>query len=213
MKSYLFRSSSILFAFALLVSLSLSGTAQQSPRQQQQLQVQQQEERPQPELAVQQIDAEALRIIVPPACKGLVPVVQIHNSGPGNPSAALLAFMGGHVRKGYNNPAVNTYFGDTFKIKSCRICYATIEANVEHYGDSWSNDSLTVGAAPFGPGNRFVSAYIWPPNTNPKTFTWVLNAALMNTYLMSGSQPPTDVDAYAQDDTNFHSLKLSVWYY
>lgn len=211
MKSYLFRASSIFFALALLLSLSLSGTAQQSPRQQQQ--VQQQEERPQPELAVQQIDAETLRIALPRECKGIVPVVQTHNSGPGSPSTALLSFMGTHARKGFNNPAVNTYFGDSFKLKSCRVCYATIEANVEHYGDTWSNDSLTVGAAPFGTGNRFVSAYIWPPNTNPKTFTWVLNAALLNTYLMSGSQPPTDVDAYAQDDSNFHSLKLTVWYY
>jgi hypothetical protein len=212
MKRHLYRASSILAVFFLLVAFTFSGVAQQTPRQQQPAQ---QEEPERPELMVQQIDAETLRVAVPRACAGVRPVVQTHNGGTGvTPSAALLSFMGTHARKGYNNPAVNTYFGDSFRLQNCRVCYATISANVQHYSDNWSNDGLTVGTAPFGSGNVFVSGYIWnPPTPNPKTLTWVLNAGLLNTYVTTGSLPPKFLDVYAQDDTDFHSTTLSVWYY
>lgn len=205
MKSHLVRSSSILGVLLLLVAFALSGIAQEPTRQQE----------PQlPELRVQQLDSETLRPRVPVECERLAKlVVQTHNSGPGSPRAALLSFMGTHARKGYNNPAVNTYFGDSFKLQNCRVCYATIEARVQHYADVWTNDSLTVGVAPFGAGNVFVSGNIWPPNTNPTTLTWVVPAGPLNTYVTTGSLPPKYLDVFAQDDTDFHSLTLSVWYY
>jgi hypothetical protein len=211
MKSHLFRSTSILGVLLLLVALALSGIAQQPTTRQ----PAQQEEPEKPELMVQQLDAESLRVAVPQACKGLKPIVQTHNGSTGaNPSTALSSYMGSHAHKGYNNPAVNTYFGDSFKLQNCRVCYATISANVQHYNDAWTNDGLTVGVAPFGSGNVFVSGYIWTPATpNPKTLTWVLNAGLLNTFVTTGSLPPKYLDAYAQDDSDFHSLTLSVWYY
>jgi len=209
MKSHVFRATSILAVFLLLVAFSLSGIAQQ-PTTQQRQPLEQQE--PQlPELRVQQLSSETLRIAVPRECAGITPDVQTHNASP---SAALLAYIGTHARKGYNNPAVNTYFGDSFKLHNCRVCYATITAKVQHGGDVWTNDSLTVGVAPFGgPATVFVSGLIWPPNTNPTTLTWVVPAVPLTTYLMSGSLPPKYLDVFAQDDTDFHSATLSVWYY
>ena len=212
MKSHLFRLFSILGVLLLLLAFALSGIAQQ-PTPQQRQPVQQQE--PQlPELRVQELTSETLRPRVPQECERLAKlVVQTHNSGPGSPTAPLLSFMGIHARKGYNNPAVNTYFGDSFKLQNCRVCYATIEAKVQHYADVWGNDSLTVGVAPFGGANVFVSGNIWPPNTNPTTLTWVVPAVPLNTYVTTGSLPPKYLDVFAQDDTDFHSVTLSVWYY
>lgn len=162
-----------------------------------------------PELRIQQLDAETRRVAVPRECKGR-PIVQTRNAGTGvSPSPALLSFMSTYARKGYNNPAVNTVFGDSFRLPSCRVCYATIEATVEHAGDLWSNDSLTVGVAPFGSGKVFVSGNFWTPTPNPKTFTWVVPAGPLSAYLTTAS----DVDVLAQDDTNFRSVTLSVWYY
>ena len=210
MKSHFFRASSILGALLLLVAFSLSGTAQQPTTQvRQPLESQEPQLR---ELAVQELDSETLRIAVPRECAGIKPVVQTHTAVSLSP--ALASYLSGKSVKGYNNTAVNKFFGDSFKLQSCRVCYATIAVNVQHYGDVWPNDSLTVGVAPFGSGNVFVSGAIWAPATpNPKTITWALNPGLLNTYLMSGSLPPKYVDLVAQDDTNFHSATLSVWYY
>jgi hypothetical protein len=212
MKSHLFRASSILAVFALLAAFGLSGSSAQQPTSRPKT-IEQQE--PQlPELMIQQLNAETLPVAVPPECKGIKPIVQTHNSSTGvSPSAVLLSFMGTHARKGYNNPAVNTYFGDSFRLQNCRVCYATIEAKVQHYADIWNNDSLTVGVAPFGSSNVFVSGNIWPPNTNPTTLTRVVPAGLLTTYITTSSLPPKDLDVFAQDDTNFHSVTLSVWYY
>jgi hypothetical protein len=213
MKSRLFRSSSILGVLLLLVAFALSGIAQQ-PTTQQRQPLEQQEPQLR-ELAVQQLDAETLRIAVPRECAGIKPIVTTHNGGTGvSLSSALATYLSGKPVKGYNNPAVNKFFGDSFKLQSCRVCYATIAVNVEHYGDVWPNDSLTAGVAPFGSGNVFVSGAIWTPATpNPKTITWALNPGLLNAYLMSNPPPPKYLDLVAQDDTNFHSATLSVWYY
>lgn len=211
MKSNLFRASSVLI---LLLAVSLSGAAQQ-PATRQQEPVQQQEPQLR-ELAVQQLDSETLRIAVPQACKGIKPVVQTHNSGTGvTISPALASYLSGKPVKGYNNPAVNKFFGDSFRLNNCRVCHATIAVKVEHYGDIWPNDGLTVGVAPFsGSGSVFVSGAPWVPATpNPKTITWTLSPTLLTNYLMSGSAPPKFVDWVVQDDTNVHSATLSVWYY
>ena len=212
MKSHLFRTSSFLAVFALLAAFGLSGSSAQQPTSRPK--TTEQEEPQRPELMIRQLDAETLRVAVPPECKGIKPIIQAHNSNTGvSPSPALLTFMGSHARKGYNNPAVNTYFGDSFRLQNCRVCYATIEAKVQHYADIWNNDSMTVGVAPFGSNNVFVSGSIWPPNTNPTTLTWVVPAGLLTTYLTTGSLPPKVLDVYAQDDSDFRSVTLSVWYY
>jgi hypothetical protein len=208
MKSHLFRASSILAVFFLLGAFTLSGIAQQPTNRQQQ------QEPQMPELQVQESSSETLRIAVPRECAGIKPVVQTHNGGTGvSLSPALANYLTGKPHKGYNNTAVNTYFGDSFKLQSCRVCYATIAVNVQHYGDIWTNDSLTVGVAPFGSGNVFVSGQIWnPPTPNPKTITWVVPVGLLNTYIMSGS-PSKEIESFIQDDTTVHSATLSVWYY
>lgn len=207
MKRHLFRASLILAAFAVLAASGLSGSkAQQQGNRTKAIE---QQEAQMPELRIQQLTAESLRVAVPPMCKKK-PIVQTHNASTGvSPSPALLSFLGTHAQKGYNNPAVNTFFKDSFRLPSCRVCYATIEATVEHYADIWSNDSLTVGVAPFGSGKVFVSGNFWSPTPNPKTFTWVVPAGLLSTHLTTAS----DVDVFAQDDTNFRSVTLSVWYY
>jgi len=116
--------------------------------------------------------------------------------------------MGTHSRKGYNNPAVNTYFGDSFKLQSCMVCYATIEAKAQHYGDVWTNDGLTAGVAPFGSGRVFASGLIWPT-----TFPWALSTGPLNAYISSPPGPGKYLDVFAQDDTNLNSVTLTVWYY
>jgi hypothetical protein len=212
MKSHLFRASSILAVFALLAAFGLSGSSAQ--QQVSRPKTIEQDEPQKPELMIRQLDAETLRPALPPECKGIKPIIQTHNSSTGvSPTTALLNFMGTHARKGYNNPAVNTYFGDSFILQNCRVCYATIEARVQHYADLWSNDGLTVGVAPFGSGNVFVSGNIWPPNINLTTLRWAVPAGLLTTYLMTNPPPPKYLDVYGQDDTTFHSLTLSVWYY
>lgn len=211
MKSQFFRASSILGALLILVTLSSAGIAQKRTTQQRQpLESQETVQQRQPlesqepqlsELRVQELTSETLRIAVPRECAGIRPVVQTHTAVSLSP--ALASYLNGKPVKGYNNTAVNTFFGDSFKLQSCRVCYATIAVNVQHYGDVWNNDSLTVGVAPFsGSGIVFASGAIWSPATpNPKTITWALNPGLLNAYLMSGSLPPKTLDMVVQDDS------------
>ncbi len=224
MKTHLFRTSSILAVASLLLSLGFSGIAQEPrPKQPEQGQQEQQEQQL-PELAVQQLDAEMLRVAIPQSCKGLTPVIQTHdvldNFAPagsaGTLSPALTNFLAGKPLKGYDDPQVNKYFGDSFRLKNCRVCYATLEVRVRHYGDVWPNDRITVGAAPFSssPGMTLLSTGIWNPQTpNPKTLTFALPAATLSSYLATTSTLPSFLDIVAQDDTDFDSIKLSVWYY
>ena len=213
MKTNIFRKSSILGVLILLVAVSLSGTAQQSPRQQQQ-QVQQQE-RPILELPVQEIDSEALRVRVP-RCPH-PPVVQMHDvadnfASPGSAgtlSPALASYLQSHsiTPKGYDDKRVNMVFADSFKLNSCKVCYATLEFGVRHYADIWANDSITVGGAPFNPlGLRVLSSPIWtPPLTSPIDLTAALNNYIFNNNV-------SFLDVVAQDDTDFDFMKLTVWY-
>lgn len=222
MKSNYLRASSILAVLLVFVALGLTGTAQE-PRTRLQ-QPAQQEERQLPELAVQQLDAEALRIAVPRQCHGITPVVQMHDvadsfAPTGSPvalSPALTSFLVGKPSKGYDDPGVNKYFGDSFKLRNCRVCYATLEVRVRHYNDVWTNDSITVGAAPFNtsPGVTLISTGIWnPPTPNPKTLSFALSTTALNNFLFSTTTVPSFLDVVAQDDTDFDYAKLSVWYY
>jgi hypothetical protein len=226
MKNHLFRASSILAVLSLLVALGVSGTAQQPTQPQPREQEQQRLERPIPGLVLQELSPEALQVAVPQACMGIKPVVQIHDvadnfSPPGNPvslSQALTNFLNANnwPRKGYDDKRTNMFFADSFSLKNCRVCYATLETRVRHYQDVWTNDNITIGAAPFNssPGIALIYTGLWnPPVPNPKTLTYVLPTTALNSYLFNTPTMPTYLDVIAQDDTDFDYAKLSVWYY
>jgi hypothetical protein len=218
MKSHFFRASSILGALLILVALSLAGIAQQPTTQQRQPLEEQL-----PELRVQELDSETLRIRVPTECKKR-PVTYQHGVGTGvTLSPALASFLTGKPHKGYNNAAVDTAFGDSFKLDSCRVCYATLEVQVRHQPGTWSanapnysNDSILAGAAPFPANMRFIGpASIWNSTLpNPKVLTLSTTPGglnNLNSYLFGNT--PAWVDVVAQDDTSFDYAKLTVWYY
>jgi hypothetical protein len=222
MKSHIFLASSILAVLTLLFASGLSSTAQQiTTRPEQSVQ---QLERSLPEFTVQELDSEALRIKLPPECERTRPDVQTHDvsdnfNPPGTPlmpvlSPALTSFLTSHnlSPKGYDDNRVNKVFADSFKLRSCRVCYATLELRVRHYQDLWWNDKITVGAAPFNsPGVVFTYANIWKstdPNTKPLPFS--LPTSSLNSYLF---QNAPWLDIVAQDDTDFDYARLSVWYY
>ncbi len=159
---------------------------------------------------------------------GIRPEVQTHDGAdnfkpPGTPltlSPALTSFLNGLnlTPKGYDDNHINKVFADTFRLRSCKVCFATLEVRIRHDQDIWTNDTLTVGNAPFNtsPGVNIFYTSLWsPPGTNPKSPTFVLPAAALNNYigsLMGGSAQPW-LDVIAQDDTDFDYAKLSVWYY
>lgn len=230
MKSHPFRASSILSALILLVASALTATAQQPVSRQQprdQQEAQQKEVSPIPELAVpRELSREALRIDVPRECRGIRPDVQEHDVADdfkpqGTPltlSPALANYLSGLklTPKGYDDKRVNMVFADSFKLRNCRVCYATLEVRVRHEADIWTNDTITVGAAPFtsSPGAIFIYSGIWtPPTPNPKTLSFALPTAALNNYLFSTSAMPSFLDVIAQDDSDFDYAKLSVWYY
>lgn len=224
MKSHLFRASSIVAVFFLLGAFTLSSIAQQpTTRPKQPVQ---QEESQIIDLGVQEFDAETLRIRVPRECDRIKPDVQRHdipdNFNPaGNPvtlSPALASLLASQniTPKGYDDPRVNKVFADSFKLGCCRVCYATLEVRVKHNADFWTNDVLTAGVAPFNslPGVKFLSTGIWNPiGTNPKTLTYALPAASLNSYNMSTCMSPSSLDVVIQDDTVIDYATLSVWYY
>lgn len=223
MKSYPTGASSILSVLVLLVASGLTGTAQQQPpRPRQEPTVQQ--ERPIIELAApRELNREAIRIDVPRECRGIRPDVQTHDVAdafkpPGASatlSPSLAAYLSGKPVKGYDDNRVNMIFADSFKLRSCRVCYATLEVGVRHDQDIWTNDMLYVQGAPYTPsGVSFIYAGIWNPvGTNPKPLTFALPTAALNNYLFSTSIIPGWLDVFAQDDTNFDYATLSVWYY
>ena len=231
MKSHPFRASSILPALILLIASSLTGIAQQPeprrperPRAEQERPRVEQEQSLIPELAApRELAAQDLSAAVPQECKGIRPVVQTHDvadafSPPGNPvtlSPALAASLSGKPLKGYDDSRVNMVFADSFRLRNCRVCYATLEISVRHDQDAWTNDMLYVQAAPYSPsGVSFIYTGIWNPTTpNPKTLTLALPTAALNNHLFSTSTMPTFLDVFAQDDTDFDYVKLSVWYY
>jgi hypothetical protein len=221
----------MLSLFILLVGLISPGIAQERiNRQQQPSEIRRQETTAQeekpliPELATsQEVNPEALRVAVPRECAGIRPDVQTHDvadkfAPPGNPvtlSPALAAYFSGKPLKGYDDGRVNIIFADSFRLRNCRICYATLELGVRQAGDIWTNDRVYVQGAPYSPnGVGFVYAPIWNPTTpNPKTLSFALPTAALNNYLFSTATMPTFLDVFAQDDTDFDYAKLSVWYY
>lgn len=218
----------ILAVSALLVSLASSGIAQEQPAEQQRTAATAQKgELRIPELASQEPNPESVRPKVPRECAGSKPDVQTHSSSA-TLSPALTSFLSSHnlSHKSYGDAHINTVFADSFKLRNCRVCYATLEVVVKHGAGTYqagasdfSNDTITVGVAPFTPSTppaRFVSAQIWTATTpNPKTLTYALSppAALSNHIFTGAGTPPAYLDIVAQDDTEIVSCKLSVWYY
>lgn len=193
-------------------------------QQEKQLPTAQQEKQLIPELAApRQLNPEALRPDVPRECRGIRPDVQMHDvadafNPPGTPatlSPALAAYFSGKPLKGYDDKRVNIVFADSFKLRNCRICYATLELGVRHDQDLWTNDMLYVQGGPYSQtGVSFIYTGIWAPtDPNSKTLSLALPTAALNNYLFSTSTIPTFLDVFAQDDTDFDFVKLSVWYY
>jgi hypothetical protein len=235
MKNRLLHASTTLAVLVLLVASDSQGIAQQQtarllparPQQEGRTVARPQQERPIIEVQAQPVSAEAARVAVPRECGRTSPEVQTHDvpdkfTPPGSPlslSPVLTSFLAGHnlTPKGYDDPRVNMVFADSFRLRSCRICYATLEVGVRYSQDLWINDTITAGVAPFNnaPGAIFMYGGLWNQNganPNPKSATFALSAAALNQYVMTGSVP-SFLDVIAQDDSDFDYAKLSVWYY
>lgn len=208
------RRISLALAGTILLGLCLSSTAQQ-PTTKQQLPAQE-ETLPIPELKLSQQESGGLPVAVPRECARIKPIVQLHGvadnfTPPGGPvtlSPALASFLNSHnlTPKGYDDPRINKVFADSFKLENCKVCYATLEVRVRHYQDIWSNDTLTVGAAPFAAfPSLLLYNQIWPNGSH----TYVLPANGLSQLIWNNQ----GLDVIAQDDTDFDFTKLSVWYY
>ncbi len=221
MKNPLFLASSILAALTLLFSMGLSSTAQQTTTRPEPSVQQQEQLLPEPK--VQESDPEALRVKVPRECERIRPDVQTHDvfdqfQSPGTPLLPVLnpvldSYLISHniSRKGYDDKRVNKVFADSFRLRTCKVCYAILELRVQHYQDLWTNDKITVGLTPFNsPGVLSVYSNIWiPTDPNPKPLSFSVPASSLNSYIINNPW----LDIVAQDDTDFDYAKLSVWYY
>jgi hypothetical protein len=225
------RISAILAVFTFLVASTFIGTAQEKRAQQQPAQ---QEEVQLPQLAQREQASEALSVKIPPECDKLKVDVQTHDVNdnfkpPGNPvslSSLLSAFLSGKPVKGYDDKRTDMIFADSFKLRSCRVCYATLEFRAQHQpgpfsatAPNYSNDNILAGAAPFTSALRFIGTTgIWsgstPLITTPPVTLGITPGGLtnLNMYLATGTMPPY-MDVIAQDDTDFDYMTLRVWYY
>ncbi len=228
------RSSTLIALLALLAATGLQGVARQQATRQPPAEAQQerrvveqpqQQERPIIEIQAQPVTAEAARVAVPRECERLSPDVQTHDvpdkfAPPGaavSLSPALSSYLAGRgvTPKGYDDASVNRVFADSFRLRNCRICYATLEVGVRYSADYWINDTITVGVPPFNTPSIFMYGGLWNlsgTNPNPKVATYALSAAAMNQYVMSGPVP-SSAEVLTQDDSNIDYAKLSVWYY
>ncbi|HEX8723613.1 MAG TPA: hypothetical protein VF736_23555 [Pyrinomonadaceae bacterium] len=230
MRSQIARASTTLAILALLVASGLHGAAQQQPvrrlptEQQDRRVVTGQQERQIIEVPAEKINPDAASVAVPRECARIRPDVQTHDTAdkfapPGSPltlSPTLTSFLAGRnlTPKGYDDPRVNMVFADSFRLRSCRVCYATLEVGIRHDRDIWDNDTITAGIAPFNPpGVLFMYSQLWnPAGANPKSSTFVLSTAAMNNHIMNGSMP-LYMDLITQDDSDHDYATLSVWYY
>lgn len=172
------------------------------------------------EMSEQELVARPDLFKVPRECAGLKPVVETHDAAdnfnpPGNPvtlSPELNAFVAGKATKGYDNPAINTWFADSFRLRNCCICYAVLQVRARHYGiDTFINDAVIAGLAPYNnPNTNFVNVLLWP---GPQTKTYVLPTDRLNQYVMQDNPFPTYIDLRGQDDSDFDYARLMVWYY
>jgi hypothetical protein len=247
-RSLLARASLLLAALALTAASGFVGSARQAGGARQRPRQQQEEKLP-PELAPQQLGPEVFGGKFPKACEKLEPDVQTHDvndnfAAPGSAGifntalTAYATFINRPIR-GYDEGGVDKFFYDSFKLRSCRVCYARLELVLKHDPDpgpvdngfpdnptgksigltDYHNDGITVGGAPFSPAPMTVlSAAIWPPlnttsSSNPKTMTVALPTNALNNYITYGQTPPQSLDVVIQDDTYVDYITLKVWYF
>lgn len=243
MRSVVMRTSSTVAALALLAALVFPAPAQQPSAQRPAPDRVQRpvEQEPAERLAAPQIRAEQIEVQelserelagrpellkLPRECAGLKVVVDAHDvpddfKPPGNPvtpSPELTAFAAAALgTKGYDDPTVNRWFVDSFRLRNCRVCHAVLQVRVRHYfKDSFGNDGLVAGLAPYSnPATNFVNVSLWSSNPSPqtRTDTYILPAGALSTYLATDNPLPTFLDLRVQDDTDVDYARLYVWYY
>ena len=188
------------------------------------------------ELKLPELSQEAPPVKVPQNCQNITPDVQKHG-GKGyviEPSPALAQHLQklAEKTKSYGEVGVDRQVVDSFKLKNCRVCHATIEYQVSQKGLGWESDTFVAAIAPFTDGHKY---FITPPNKcnanskrigciwdksaesdkESKTVTLEIEPSLLtalNTYLATGSMP-TYLDIRGEDDTTFDYITLRVWYY
>jgi hypothetical protein len=239
MKSYL-PHASILTVLILLAMPRFNGAARvhrapQTPPQYIELQFL--ELPPQPELP-----QEVPPVKLPLDCQNITPDVQTHDEeddfGRLKPESKYVPDPSSEMKKlieekhkknplsyrpkGYDDPRIDMILADSFKLRNCRICYATLEYRVKQGRPSDPrNDTIKVGLAPFylsrPYGKVFFMGTIWNGqwNKNAEVKTITLDAALkdLNIYLATDNPRPTYLDVLGEDDTDFDYITLRVWYY
>jgi hypothetical protein len=160
-------------------------------------------------------------IIVRNASTGTFPTAMLMSKLNTNPYLATLP-----LRK-YGDKGPDRWFGDSFSLGSCKICAATISAEVENEGGD--NDGFHVWLSPDGPPSpdkykatlKSAVSYTGNPTTNPqlwaandpigmvKTVTMDLPANLINQNIFTSANPFLDVVLW--DDTKVNSLQLVIW--
>jgi hypothetical protein len=121
----------------------------------------------------------------------------------------------------YDEEGQNKWFGQSFRIKCCKVCRAELEIGVKNLGGLASNDAIYVGRPPFTGANLIVGGHIWD-NTrptwaggtaSPKTMTIPLSPAALNNYIFNSGGCNVPIDILVQDDTAVDYIKLKIWTY
>jgi hypothetical protein len=236
MKNTLTHTLSTFAACAVLAALASAGPARgqrTSERAQRPVELQQTEpvERlPAPAERAEQLEVQELSekelaarpdlFKLPRECEGLKPVIDTHDvpdnwQPTGNPvslSPELQQYVSGWPLKGYDNPDVNKWFADSFRLRNCRICHAVLQVRVRHYNiDTFSNDAIIAGLAPYNTPNKiFLNVALWP---GPQMKTYILPANALSQYVATDNPLPTFLDVRIQDDTDVDYARIVVWYY
>lgn len=128
-------------------------------------------------------------------------VTQTRGVESSSPSPALARFLSG----------LNGVFGDSFRLCSCEVCKAKLEIRVEKTAPR-ANDSIIVGIAPFGHGQRIVDGRIWTNSSPepPKTLTYLLDAASLKELLCHQKGPYFWLDVYIKAGTAVDWMRLTV---
>jgi hypothetical protein len=99
------------------------------------------------------LSQETQTVQVPENCRNITPDAQRHGDAGYviDPSPTLTQYLTKQVgnTKGYDEGKLDVNFVDSFKLKNCRVCYATLEYRIKHDGSEWRNDTFVAGVAPF----------------------------------------------------------------
>lgn len=160
-------------------------------------------------------------------CPPQQPLVILHDTNdgfapPGTPatlSPALNAWLVAPrtPRRGYDQAGLNMHFGDSMRIRPCKVCRAQLEIRVKRASStSAANDALHVGGAPFNTAVLKVASPVplWQSTgLTDRVLTVPLPAAALNNYIFNGPPGTSLLDVYVQDDSNVDYAKLTVWYW